>query len=437
MKEALDVSNRKFELKYGKGTVSFDVPEDQLLYEIVGEDYSALSNIQEVYLNSLNHPIDAPPLKEIINKGDTVAITVSDITRGWQKNNLTLPILVDYLNEAGVPDENITILIAVGGHRKNTEEEFVELCSQEVYDRVRILNHDAWDKENMVYYGKTSRGTEVAVNRIIAEADKVVLTGGIIYHYMVGYGGGRKSIIPGIASIKTIQQNHLWAMGRELGSGSNPNSASKFTRGNECHEDMMEIAAFIKPDFIINTVPNAEGNLAGVFAGNWVSAWLHGTELVDKIYGTKIEEKADIVVASAGGYPKDINLYQTGKTMDNAYHAMKKGGVAIILSECEDIMEPLEFTKWFDYDNTLEMEKALRDNFTIPGWVAFKEVECSDHGTFIILTKAENAEFARKAKLIPAFSMEEAMAIAYEKCGVEKPKITVMPQGANTFPITL
>ncbi len=431
------MSKRKFELKCGKGTVFFDVPEDQLLYEIVGENYPALSNVQEEYLHSLDYPIDAPPLKEIIKKGDTVAITVSDITRGWQKNNVTLPILIDYLNEAGVPDENITILIAVGGHRKNTKEEFVELCSQEVYDRVRILNHDAWDEENMVYYGKTSRGTEVAVNRIIAEADKVVLTGGIIYHYMVGYGGGRKSIIPGIAAIKTIQQNHLWAMGRELGSGSNPNSASKFTRGNECHEDMMEIAAFIKPDFIINTVPNAEGALAGVFAGNWVSAWLHGTELVDKIYGTKIEEKADIVVASAGGYPKDINLYQTGKTMDNAYHAMKKGGVSIILAECADIMEPLEFTKWFDYDNTLEMEKALRENFTIPGWVAFKEVECSDHGTFIILTKAENAEFARKAKLIPAFSMEEAMEIAYEKCGVEKPKITVMPQGANTFPIIL
>lgn len=437
MKEALDVPNREFELKCGKGTVSLDVPEDQLLYEIVGKDYPPLSNVQDDYLYSLNHPIDAPPLKEIINKGDTVAITVSDITRGWQKNYLTLPILIDYLNEAGVPDENITILVAVGGHRKNTEEEFVELCSQEVYDRVRILNHDAWDEENMVYYGKTSRGTEVAVNRIVVEADKVVLTGGIIYHYMVGYGGGRKSIIPGIAAIKTIQQNHLWAMGRELGSGSNPNSASKFTVGNECHEDMMEIAAFIEPDFIINTVPNADGALAGVFAGNWVSAWLHGTELVDQIYGTEITEKADIVVASAGGYPKDINLYQTGKTMDNAYHAMKKGGVSIILAECEDIMEPLEFTKWFDYDSTLEMEKALRENFTIPGWVAFKEVECSDHGTFIILTKPENAEFAKKAKLVPVFSMEEAMSIAYEKCGVERPKITVMPQGANTFPIVL
>ncbi|MDW7674921.1 MAG: nickel-dependent lactate racemase [Bacillota bacterium] len=429
------MTTREFSLKYGKEMVQFTVPEDQLLYEILGADYPALPNIAEAYQYALEHPIDAPPLKELVKSGDKVAITVSDITRAWQKNHLTLPILINSLNAAGVPDENITIVIAVGGHRQNTEAEFVELCGQEVFDRIKIVNHDAWDEANMVYLGKTSRGTEVSVNRIIVEADKVILTGGIIYHYMVGYGGGRKSILPGVASIKTIRQNHLWAMGPELGSGSNPKSASKYTRGNECHEDMMEIAAFVKPDFIINSVPNPQGDIAGIFAGNWVSAWLKGTELIDKIYGVEIKEEADIVIATAGGYPKDINLYQTGKTMDNAYYAMKKGGVAIILAECCDIMEPLEFTKWFDYSSTLEMERALRESFTIPGWVAFKEVECSDKGPFILLTKEENKEFAQKAKLLPVTNIEDALKLAYEKCGTDKPKITVMPQGANTFPI--
>lgn len=429
------MAEREFNLKYGKGTVTFSIPEEQILDVVLGKEYPALENLEAAYLTALDHPIDAPPLKEIIKPGDTVAITVSDITRAWQKNYLTLPLLINYLNAAGVPDENITIVIAVGGHRANTEQECKELCCEEVYSRVKVVNHDAWDTKNMVYLGKTSRGTEVSVNRIFTEADKVILTGGIIYHYMVGYGGGRKSVLPGIASIKTIQQNHLWAMGPELGSGSNPRSASKYTRGNECHEDMMEIAAFVNPDFIVNVVPNPEGDIAGVFAGNWVSAWLHGTELVDKMYGIEIQEEADIVIATAGGYPKDINLYQTGKTMDNAYYAMKKGGVAIILSECPDIMEPEEFTQWFNYESTYEMERALRANFTIPGWVAFKEVECSDKGPFILLTKPENAEFAKKAKLIPVASIEDALKIAYEKCGTPNPKITVMPQGANTFPI--
>jgi len=429
------LAEREFNLKYGKGTVSFSIPEEQILDVVLGKEYPALENLEAAYLNALDHPIDAPPLKEIIKPGDTVAITVSDITRAWQKNYLTLPLLINYLNAAGVPDENITIVIAVGGHRANTEQECRELCCEEVYSRVKVVNHDAWDTKNMVYLGKTSRGTEVSVNRIFTEADKVILTGGIIYHYMVGYGGGRKSVLPGIASIKTIQQNHLWAMGPELGSGSNPRSASKYTRGNECHEDMMEIAAFVNPDFIVNVVPNPNGDIAGVFAGNWVSAWLHGTELVDKMYGIEIQEEADIVIATAGGYPKDINLYQTGKTMDNAYYAMKKGGVAIILSECPDIMEPEEFTQWFNYESTYEMERALRANFTIPGWVAFKEVECSDKGAFILLTKPENVEFAKKAKLIPVTSIEDALKIAYEKCATPNPKVTIMPQGANTFPI--
>ncbi len=197
----------------------------------------------------------------------------------------------------------------------------------------------------------------------------------------------------------------------------------------------MEIAAFVNPDFIVNVVPNPAGDIAGVFSGNWVSAWLRGTELVDQIYGIEIEGEADIVIATAGGYPKDINLYQTGKTMDNAFHAMKKGGVAIILSECPDIMEPEEFTQWFNYESTYEMERALRANFTIPGWVAFKEVECSDKGSYVMLTKPENAEFAKKAKLIPVSTIEDALKIAYEKCGTDNPKVTVMPQGANTFPI--
>lgn len=426
---------RQFTLKYGKGTVSFEIPEEQLLHEVLGCDYPALEDLKGAYQYALDHPIDSPPLREVVKKGEKVAITVSDITRAWQKNNQTLPILINTLNEAGIPDENITVIIAVGGHRQNTEKEFIELCSEEVFKRVKIVNHDAWETENMVYYGKTSRGTEVSINRIIAEADRVILTGGIIYHYMVGYGGGRKSILPGVSSIKTIQQNHLWALGPVLGSGSNPRSSSKYTKGNECHEDMMEIAAFTKPDFIINTVPNAQGEIAGVFAGNWVSAWLEGTALVDKIYGIEIDEEADIVIATAGGYPKDINLYQTGKTMDNAFWAMKKGGVAIIISECPDIMEPYEFTQWFKYETFFELEKALRENFTIPGWVAFKEVECSEKGTFILVTKEDNFDFARKAKLIPVSNMEDALKIAYEKCGTLNPKITVMPQGANTFPL--
>jgi lactate racemase len=429
------VKEHGFSLKYGKTQISFAVPEEQVICEILGKKYLPVEDVTAAVSSALLHPIDSPPLREVVRSGEKVVLTVSDITRAWQRMDLILPIILDELNAAGVSDQNITILIVVGGHRQNTEEEFRTLCGEAVCRRVRVLNHDAWDDANMVYMGKTSRGTEVFVNRLITEADRVIMTGGIVYHYMVGYGGGRKSILPGCSSIKTIRQNHLQALGPNLGDGSNPNSISGKTRGNECHEDMMEIAAFVKPDFIINMVPTSEGKLAGIFAGNWISAWQEGTKLVDEIYGVEIPAKADIVVTTAGGYPKDINLYQTGKTMDNACYAVKKGGVVILLSECPDIYEPMEFSDWFKHGDTKKVEKVLRDNFTIPGWVAFKEMECSDIATFIMITKKENKELVSKANMIPVETMEEALKIAYEKCAGDKPQFIVMPQGANTVPL--
>lgn len=425
----------KFLFKYGKGTLSFSIPKEQILCQITADEYPPLTNIPDAVKQAIDKPIDSAPLKELVKPGEKVVITVSDITRSWQRMSLVLPVILDTLNNAGIPDGDITILIVVGGHRLNTEEEFKLLCGEDVFRRVKIINHDARDGKNMVYLGKTSHGTEVFINRLVYEADRLIMTGGIVYHYMVGYGGGRKSIIPGFSSIKTIQQNHLLVLGKEPGSGSNPNSISGKTKGNECHEDMMEIASFVKPDFIINIVPTPEGKFAGIFAGNWVSAWTQGTKLVDKIYGVKIKELADIVVTTCGGFPKDINLYQTGKTMDNAAYAVKKGGVVILLSECPEISEPLEFIQWFNYGSKMDMENALRKQFSIPGNVAFREVECGDKATFIMVTLPQNAEIVRKANMIPVTTMEEAFKIAYSKCGTTNPKITLMPQGANTLPI--
>jgi len=429
------MAEKHFTLRYGKEDVRFSIPEAHLLYELVGRNRKAPADLAAAYRYALDHPIDSPPLKELIRPGDKVVITVSDITRGWQRNADTLPLLFGYLNERGVSDEDVTVIIAVGAHRQNTEAEFTELCTEGICRRVRVVNHDAWDTRNMVYLGRTSRGTEASLNRLVTEADKVILTGGVIYHYMVGYGGGRKSILPGVSSLRTIQQSHLWAMRKEVGAGSNPLAANKMTRGNPAHEDMMEVAAFAKPDFIVNVVPNLDGEVTGIFAGNWISAWLEATRMVDDIFGVEIGEQADIVIATAGGYPMDINLYQSQKTIDNAIYAMKPGGAAIILAECPDIAEPKEFFDWFSYPTFLEMEKAVRANFMISGWVAVRQVEYCRKGTVILLTRQENLELARKTGVVAVSSMADALRVSYEHCGTDKPKITIMPQGANTFPM--
>jgi nickel-dependent lactate racemase len=429
------MTHRNFSLKYGRKEVSFDIPEQALLYALTGWNRSACEDLPKAYRYALDHPIDAPPLREILKPDDKVAIIVSDITRAWQRNDITLPVLLGYLNQAGLADSQISIIIGVGAHRQNSEEELAELCSQEVSKRVRIVNHNAYDTANMVDLGTTSRGTPVAVNRMVAEADRVILTGGVIYHYMAGFGGGRKSILPGVSSLKTIQHNHLLCLTDNVGGGTNPSTASGITSGNPMHEDLMEAAAFVKPDFLINVVPNIEGEITKVFTGNWVSAWQRACQMVERIFGVPIETRADIVIASAGGYPKDINLYQSQKTIDNAVYAMRPGGVAVILAQCPLISDPPEFFDWFRYPDIPSLEAAARKNFLISGWLAIRQMEYKNQGTIILLTEKENVETARRAHVEPVTSIGAALELAYQKCETPAPQITVMPQGANTFPI--
>jgi lactate racemase len=297
------VGTREIHLKHGQGEVAFSLPEEQIYFEVIGTGYPAIADIPGAIRAALARPIDSPPLREILRPTDKVVVAVSDITRSWQRMDRVLPTLLETISGAGVPDKNI-ILVVVGGHRQNTNEEMEQICGAEVCRRVNIVKHNARDPKNMVYLGKTSRGTEVSINRVAAEADRIILTGGIVFHYLVGYSCGRKSVIPGFSSIRTIQQNHLLAMAAEPGSGSNPNARSGKTHGNECHEDMMEIAGFVKPDFIVNMVPNGDGDFANIFAGNLVSAWQEGTKLVDELYSVEIPGKADIMIASAGGGPQ-------------------------------------------------------------------------------------------------------------------------------------
>ena len=145
----------------------------------------------------------------------------------------------------------------------NTADEHMEICGRNVCHRVKVVNHDAYDLSNMVTLGRTSRGTEVRVSRLAMEADRLILTGGTIYHYMAGYGGWPLEHAAGVSGIHTIRQNHVVGLAPEVGCGSNPQCASRITHGNPLHEDMMEIAGFVQPDFVVSIVPTLEGNLPG------------------------------------------------------------------------------------------------------------------------------------------------------------------------------
>lgn len=426
---------KKIQFGFGRETMALALPEEHILYEIEGAPASEIDDVAAATLEALRNPIGSLPLRELVKAGETVAIIVSDITRGWIKSYAFLPTILNELNSVGVPDEDIFIVIALGTHRPHTSEEDLAVCGEEVVKRVRILQHDGLDASQLTYLGKTMRGTEAYINSHVMKADRIILTGGIAFHLMAGYGGGRKSLMPGVSGDVTIQGNHSIALHPTVGLGANPLCESGKLDGNPLHEDMTEVAAMVNPTFLVNGVYTAEGKFHRIMAGHWYEAWQEGCKAVDGIFGIPIQEKADVVIASAGGFPKDINLYQGSKTIDNAFMAAKSDGVIICLLECPDIQEPPVFSSWFRFDDIRTFEQAVRDDFSIPAFIAFKCADIANKLTAIVVTRPENAEFIKRTGMIPVATLAEAWALAQEKiAGRPDYKITVMTHGANTVP---
>ncbi len=425
----------EFKLKYGKGSVSFSVADTRLVEVVEGASYPAIENIEEAFIGALDNPIGTKALKDIVQPGEKVCIVVSDITRAWIGYPRFLPTLLNYLNVAGIPDEDMFLLVAYGAHRMQSEEESRAMFGDEAVDRVAI-KHSTGISEECKYrrLGETSHGVPIEINELALDADRLILTGGLVYHLMAGYGAGRKAVLPGISSYESIQKNHNLCLMEEVGGGSNTEIVSGNITTNPMHDDQMEIARAVDADFLINVINNTEGKLARFVTGHWEKAWLDGTKTIDQIYGVSINALADCVVATAGGYPKDINMYQGVKTQDNACKACKKGGVVILLLECEDIMEPPDFIGWFDYQDLYDREVALRKGFTVPGFISLHMGEDAKRFHHIVVTKPENKAMIEKMGMTAAETLEEAMEKAETILGKDF-SITVMPLASNTMPI--
>ena len=429
------MSKKKYQFGFGAGSMELSLPSERILYDIKGTAVEAIDDVPSAVRQALRNPIGAAPLAQTVQAGDKVVITVGDITRAWIKHDQFLPTVLDELNTAGVPDTDISIVVTLGAHRPHTPAEDIAVCGAETCHRVKVYQHDSHDEANLVQLGTTSGGVPIIINRRVAEADKVILTSGISYHLMAGFGGGRKAIMPGVSAYESIQGNHTFCLHKEIGKGLNANSVSGKLDGNEMHDDMKQHAAALNPAFLLNAVFTPQGKFARFFAGHWYDAWEAGCKEVERIYGIPITKQADLTLASAGGFPRDINLYQGSKTIDNAFAATRPGGVAICFLECRYIKEPPDFSDWFKYTDKYDREIALRAGFTVPGFIALKFAYIAEAISLIIVTQPENAEFVRNAGLIPAFSAEEAMKIAREKLDTEDFSITVMTEAGTTVPL--
>jgi len=364
----------------------------------------------DLIVRALDNSIDSPPLRDIASPGDKVAIVASDITR-QTRSDAFLPIIVDELNSAGVPDRDIDIVIALGIHRRQTETEHRRLLGDKLFDRVRPVDHDARDRDNLVHYGKTSRGTEVAVNRTVAEADKIVLTGTVSPHYFAGFSGGRKSIMPGVCSLQANLQSHRLVFNPPPAAGRNPGARTAHLGGNLVHADMLEATEMVMPDFMLNTIVTPEKQVVAAFAGDYRTAHEAACAYYVENLSVAVPAPADLTIVSCGGHPKDINFIQAHKAIHNAFAVTRPGGWMIVLAECGDGLGYPGFIEWFRFADATEFEKKLLNDYHIYGQTAYAIFEKAAMVNIVLVSKLEPKDIERM-KMRAASSFDAAYRMA-------------------------
>lgn len=303
----------KLESGYGNRTQYVEVPQKNLLGILQANEMEHGISGRQAVARALENPVAPPKLRDLVKPGQKIVIITSDISRPFPGYDV-LPVVLDELYHAAVKAENITVVLALGTHRQNTEEEKEYLVGKRCYREVRCVDSDPND---CVRLGITSRGTPVDITRIVADADFRICLGNVEFHYFAGYSGGAKAIMPGVSTPEAIQFNHRMMV--------SPNACAGKLEGNPIREDIEEAGAICGIDFIVNVVLNEHKKIVYAQAGGAVQAHRAACQYLDKMYRIPIREKADIVIVSHGGAPKDATLYKTQKALDNAKHAVKKG----------------------------------------------------------------------------------------------------------------
>ena len=428
----------KYELRYGDGTVSFEYDEKNVIDVINANimEETTLSS-EEVIKNAVENPIGTPKLEEMVTPQSKVVLAIGDKTRLWTKQSLMIKVIMEKLGEIGVPDENVTIISCVGGHPSQTPEEIEAAVGADMMKRVKEIEHNSYaDDDYFTYLGTTKMGTPVYINKIAQDADCLILLGGVVYHFLAGFGGGRKMVLPGLCSQKTIIANHIHSLGPNLGDGTSPFvKVGAMDDSNPFAADMMEASKMAEPEFIVNVVVNDDGKITHAFAGDMVEAHQKAVEVIIERDGVPVKELADMAIVSGGGYPKDINLYQSTKPMVNAAGGLKDHGIMILLHEERDGVGHADMEKMLvEMDTTLEREKYLRENYNVGRNLAFYTCEMADKYD-IILVSSIDEKYVKKTNLKLVRSIDEALELAYKIAGRKDLRTYIMPYGSNTLPI--
>ena len=416
----------KILLPYGKGKVSVEIEEGHLAGVLRSgiHGYKAPKSADELVRESLENPIGSPRLRDLAAGKRKITVIASDHTRPVP-SKVIMPLMLEEIR-AGSPDAEITILVATGLHRTTTMDELAAKFGEEIVSRERIVVHDCDDSANLVNLGKLPSGGDLIVNRLAVEADLLVAEGFIEPHFFAGFSGGRKSVLPGIASRATVMYNH------NAGFIAHPKARTGVIDGNPIHEDMLFAARAAKLAFVVNVVIDAAHEPIFSVAGDCDAAHRVGREfLASKCRVDAVP--ADIAISTNGGYPLDQNIYQSVKGMTAAEATVKPGGVIVMFSESADGHGGASLHRTFRDEPDLERmmrtflsrkpEETIIDQWQsqILARVLLKAK--------VIFVSACDDQLVRDLHMIPAHSPEEALEKAKALVGKPDYTVTVIPDG--------
>jgi nickel-dependent lactate racemase len=407
-----------------------DIPDENFLkiLQSKAHDYVVNKSQEEIVEESIDNPIGSQKLEELVKNKKSVVIITSDHTRPVP-SKVTMPIILRRLRELD-PDINIKILVATGFHRPSTREELIYKMGEEIVNNEEILMHISTDESQMVKAGVLPSGGDFYLNKLAYEADILIAEGFIEPHFFAGFSGGRKSILPGIASAKTIMYNHC----SDFIDSKNARTGN--LKNNPIHEDMVYAAKVANLAFIVNVVIDQDKKVIASFAGDVESAHTKGCEFVTGL--SKIDShKADIVVSTNGGYPLDQNIYQAVKGMTAAEATCNEGGVIIMIAACNDGHGGQSFYDNIAYANSptqvLETVRKVNRGETAPDQWEFQILaRILEKYTVIMVTDQCNPDIIKNMHMKHASNFNKALNMALDIKGNDS-KIVVIPDGVSVI----
>ncbi|MGJ4851794.1 nickel-dependent lactate racemase [Bacillota bacterium Meth-B3] len=411
----------ELEFGFGNGVETVIAPDQNVAGILTPNDVPLEATGVDAVLAALRRPIGTPRLRDIVRPGERIAVVTSDITRPMPTAQV-MPALLDELYLGGVQPEDITLVFGLGIHRGHTEAEMRKLAGERAFREIRCVDSNP---DDCVSLGVTAHGTPVDITRAVAEADRRICLGNIEYHYFAGYSGGGKALMPGVSTRAAIQKNHSLMV--------EPDACAGRLTGNPLRADIEEAARMTGIDFILNVVLDEHKRIVHAVAGDAVEAHRAGCAFLDRFYLKPIPERADIVLVSQGGAPKDLNLYQTQKALDNAKHAVKKGGVIVLIGSCREGLGEDTFERWMTTSPSPQsMIERIRRDFQLGGHKAAAIAMVLEDADIYLVSDLKD-DFVRKIFLTPFPTAQAALDAALEKLGARS-TILAMPYGGSTLP---